>query len=209
MTGQKANSLIDEISQILERKESIQDLDATFHALVKQRPNGEQTLRTITDIRTSFNVKAKELGAKLTEVPERALLQSAIKNSLAEGDSVNISPQSTLTDLPPDWPTTTSSNSVVNIAQAEAGIAETGTLCFISSSVPSSTLFLCEKLFAVIHVNDLYDRQEHLWKTLKERNNVSCRAVHLVTGPSRTADVEQTVQVGAHGPKELHIFLVG
>ena len=34
------------------------------------------------------------------------------------------------------------------------------------------------------------------------------RAVNFVTGPSRTADIEQTIQLGAHGPRRLHIVLI-
>jgi L-lactate dehydrogenase complex protein LldG len=34
------------------------------------------------------------------------------------------------------------------------------------------------------------------------------RAVNLVTGPSRTADIEQHIELGAHGPMRLHIVLV-
>ena len=34
------------------------------------------------------------------------------------------------------------------------------------------------------------------------------RAVNLVTGPSRTGDIEQTLQLGAHGPQRLHVIVV-
>jgi len=34
------------------------------------------------------------------------------------------------------------------------------------------------------------------------------RAVNFITGPSRTADVEQTIQLGAHGPRRLHVILL-
>ncbi len=34
------------------------------------------------------------------------------------------------------------------------------------------------------------------------------RNVMLVTGPSRSADIEQTLELGAHGPRRLHILLV-
>ena len=34
------------------------------------------------------------------------------------------------------------------------------------------------------------------------------RTVNLITGPSRTADIEQTITLGAHGPRRLHIVIV-
>jgi len=35
------------------------------------------------------------------------------------------------------------------------------------------------------------------------------RTVNFITGPSRTGDIEQRIQLGAHGPRRLHIVLVG
>ena len=35
------------------------------------------------------------------------------------------------------------------------------------------------------------------------------RAVNLVSGPSRTGDIEQTIVLGAHGPRRMHVVLVG
>ncbi len=34
------------------------------------------------------------------------------------------------------------------------------------------------------------------------------RTINLITGPSRTGDIEQKIQLGAHGPRRLHIVLV-
>jgi L-lactate dehydrogenase complex protein LldG len=35
------------------------------------------------------------------------------------------------------------------------------------------------------------------------------RTVNFITGPSRSADIGQKLQLGAHGPRRLHIILVG
>ncbi|MEI9915983.1 MAG: LUD domain-containing protein [Methylovirgula sp.] len=35
------------------------------------------------------------------------------------------------------------------------------------------------------------------------------RTVNFITGPSRSADIEQTLLLGAHGPRALHIIIVG
>ena len=35
------------------------------------------------------------------------------------------------------------------------------------------------------------------------------RTVNLISGPSRTADIEQTIVRGAHGPKRLHVVILG
>ena len=34
------------------------------------------------------------------------------------------------------------------------------------------------------------------------------RAVNMITGPSRTGDIEQTIQLGAHGPRRLHVLMI-
>jgi L-lactate dehydrogenase complex protein LldG len=49
---------------------------------------------------------------------------------------------------------------------------------------------------------------EDAWAQLRERTGGMPRAVNLVSGPSRTADIEQTIQLGAHGPRRLHVVLV-
>jgi L-lactate dehydrogenase complex protein LldG len=74
--------------------------------------------------------------------------------------------------------------------------------------VPSGLLFLAEALLVIVHVDDIYPRYEDLWQSAKFLSGKIPRAVHLITGPSRTADVEQTIQIGAHGPRELFIAVI-
>ena len=91
------------------------------------------------------------------------------------------------------------------VVRADAAIAETGTVCIHSRQAPSRSLFLCDHLVVVLHQTDIHRHQEDYW--LRQAADNVPSAVHLITGPSRTADVEQTIQVGAHGPKLVTLLV--
>ena len=50
---------------------------------------------------------------------------------------------------------------------------------------------------------------EEGWEALRARADAMPSTVTLITGPSRTGDIAQTLQLGAHGPRRLHIVVVG
>ncbi|MCL4527890.1 MAG: LUD domain-containing protein [Chloroflexi bacterium] len=92
------------------------------------------------------------------------------------------------------------------ITGAVSAIAETGTLVIPSGKgQPLSASLLSETHIAVV-------KSSQVVLSLEEallRNEVrDASAVALVTGPSRTADIEMTLTIGVHGPKELHVFVV-
>ena len=90
------------------------------------------------------------------------------------------------------------------------GIAETGTVISNSHNCASGLLFLVERLIVVVNQSDIVAYQEDAWKILRHRFNEQLpRSINLITGPSRTADVEQTLQIGAHGPKWVDYLIVG
>ncbi len=94
------------------------------------------------------------------------------------------------------------------MTSAVAGLAETGTLVFRSGpDAPSSLNFLGETHFAVLRARDVQAGFEGLWRQFRD-SGADPRTVNFVTGPSRTADIEQKLELGAHGPVALVIFLV-
>lgn len=98
------------------------------------------------------------------------------------------------------------------VAHAEGAVAETGTLALISGPENPTTLnFLPDNHIVVVDAADLVGDYEAFWARLRERlgRGVMPRTVNWVTGPSRSADIEQTMFLGAHGPRRLHIVLVG
>jgi L-lactate dehydrogenase complex protein LldG len=92
------------------------------------------------------------------------------------------------------------------ITGALAGIAETGTLVIPSGSgQPLSASLLPEVHLAVLRASDI---EENLAKVLNLHKVEKVPSVVLVSGPSRTADIEMTLTIGVHGPGELHTFVI-
>ena len=99
----------------------------------------------------------------------------------------------------------------VSITGAFAGIAETGTLVMTSGSEHPVTLnFLPDTHIAVLKEEDIVAGYEDVWRKLRARygKSVMPRTVNTITGPSRTGDIEQAMELGAHGPRRLHIVVV-
>ena len=97
----------------------------------------------------------------------------------------------------------------VTMSRAELGLAETGTLMLLSGpDNPVTLTFLGETHFAVLDAADIRPGFEEMWAEWRHRG-IDSRTVNLVTGPSRSADIGQALQLGAHGPVALHIFIVG
>jgi len=98
----------------------------------------------------------------------------------------------------------------VGIAHALAGIAETGTILMASGPASPATLnVLPETHIVVLRASDIVGGLEDGWSRLRHAHPDGLpRTVHMITGPSRTGDIEQTLQLGAHGPRQLHVVLV-
>lgn len=95
------------------------------------------------------------------------------------------------------------------ITVAFAGIAETGSLVLLSGPQTPTTLnFLVDDFICLLPAQRILAHLEDGWDRLRAEIGGLPRAVNLITGPSRTADVEQTIQLGAHGPRRLHVILV-
>jgi L-lactate dehydrogenase complex protein LldG len=107
-------------------------------------------------------------------------------------------------------PWLTKSDARVSLTTAHCGIAETGTLLLVSGEHnPTSLNFLPDYHIVVLTAEQLLLRMEDAWDSLRASFAQMPRTVNFISGPSKTADVEQTVEYGAHGPRFLHVILVG
>jgi L-lactate dehydrogenase complex protein LldG len=103
----------------------------------------------------------------------------------------------------------------VSVQHGYAGVAETGTLMFPSEAGRPVTLnLLPDTEIVVIRASRVVGAYEEAWDRLRAENRDARtggfmpRNVMLVTGPSRSADIEQTLELGAHGPRRLHVVIV-
>jgi L-lactate dehydrogenase complex protein LldG len=97
----------------------------------------------------------------------------------------------------------------VGLTAAYAGIAETGTLMLLSApETPTTLAFLPETSIVVLPAERVLRAYEDGLALLRRERGALPRSINFITGPSRSGDIEQTLQLGAHGPRRLCVLLV-
>jgi L-lactate dehydrogenase complex protein LldG len=97
----------------------------------------------------------------------------------------------------------------VGLTVAFAAIAETGTLMLRSGAeTPTTLAFLPETSIVVLPAVRVLRAYEDGLRLLRQASGALPRSVNFITGPSRSGDIEQTLQLGAHGPRRLLVLVV-
>lgn len=99
----------------------------------------------------------------------------------------------------------------VGLSAALGAVAETGTLVLVSGADNPTTLnFLPDNHIVLLDAADVAATYEDVWARVRARFGAGAmpRTVNWITGPSRSADIEQILLMGAHGPRRLHVVLV-
>jgi L-lactate dehydrogenase complex protein LldG len=97
------------------------------------------------------------------------------------------------------------------VSHAFGAIAESGTLAMVSGAENPSTLnFLPDNHIIVVSAKDIAGDYESVWNRVRFAYGKGSmpRTVNWITGPSRSGDIEQTLLLGAHGPRRLHVVVV-
>lgn len=97
-----------------------------------------------------------------------------------------------------------------SVTRAFAGVAESGTIIQVSGADNPTTLnFLPEVHIVVLEASAIFASYEEAWTKLRAAfgEGVMPRTVNMISGPSRTGDIEQTIVRPAHGPKNMHVIV--
>ncbi|HEX7642170.1 MAG TPA: lactate utilization protein C [Burkholderiaceae bacterium] len=98
----------------------------------------------------------------------------------------------------------------VGITGCFCAVAETGTLMLLSGPETfASASLLPETHIAVVDAGRIVASMEDAFALARAERGELPRATNFISGPSRTADIEQTIVLGAHGPFRVHVVLVG
>ena len=96
----------------------------------------------------------------------------------------------------------------VCVTTCVGAVAESGSLVIASSARNAITQnFLAEKHIVLLKAEDIVGVYEQIWQ--KVRRDEMPRDITFVSGPSCTGDIEMIMEYGAHGPKQLHVIIIG
>jgi len=94
------------------------------------------------------------------------------------------------------------------VTSADYGVADTGTLALLARRGQGRAISLLPPLHvAVLDARDVVGELAELFERVRERGELPS-ALTLITGPSRTGDIELVLTVGVHGPGELHVVVI-
>jgi L-lactate dehydrogenase complex protein LldG len=169
------------------------------------------------EARAQFIERARASGADVRELAGNADIPSAIAEALRDRNlqaAVHLPPEAQWDALP--WPSAPGltltreppGGDDAALSVAPYAIAETGTLVFLSDNArPASWHFRPGLEIAILPASCILPHLESVLAKAKLADALP-HTINLVTGPSRTGDIEQTLELGAHGPRALVVLVI-
>ena len=215
-TSATRERLLKKIRNLQRRPDSYaaQERQSALHYIEQQLKGPEPVCRQEPHV--TFLEQSKRLFTTIDHVATFNDVPQAVMSYLQRenlGSHVTVWPK--LSGLP--WNTTALickfdapiGSDMVGVSGTVGAIAETGTLVMASGpDTPASTHLLPETHIAVLERSRIVHTMEDAFALVKSELGRMPRALNLVSGPSRTADIEQTIVLGAHGPYRVHVIIV-
>ena len=205
----------------LKREALQEDALKTVRARLKEHPNNTIPTRSKVPHKEQIQLfmdMATEASAELIKLDDSSELPSAVNKFLSENKLTQLVSASPVEFSKLDWTVLNDitvehrpaqAGDLVSLTSSFVGIAETGTLMLLSGGDSPTTLnFLPDIHLVMLRQSNIVGAYEQAWNKLRSERPEMPRTVNMITGPSRSADIEQKLQMGAHGPKRLVIFLI-
>ena len=181
--------------------------EASVDARLGDRPRGiipDRVAKPHSALVDLFVTMAQQVSATvmrldhLNDVPEAAAQFLADHNLPA---ALRLAPDASLEDI--DW----AARPMLEVSRGPATPDDVTSLTASGAGSPTTLNFLPDNHIVVLREGQVVGAYEDAWDRLRAAGGPP-RTVNLVTGPSRTGDIEQIIQLGAHGPRRLHILLI-
>ncbi len=191
------------------------ELDRVRARIALRAPGPQPSIARPADSAGRFRAECDRLGTTWSQVEGLAEVPAAVARYLeANGLSRRITAWRELASL--DWNAArieiddraAQESDATGLTGGFCAIAETGTVLILGSpATPKATALLPETHICVVRLSRLVDTMEQAFALLRSELGELPRATWFVSGPSRTADIEQTLVIGAHGPYRVHVIL--
>jgi L-lactate dehydrogenase complex protein LldG len=151
-----------------------------------------------------FTARAEALGAAVMRTSS-AETASAL---LTEAAGSYTCTRSATTRFPP-LGSNTSHNGEEVVAAAEFAVAETGSVALNEPPDDRGRCFLAERLWLLVAERELVATLDEALSRIGQLIQAGSGHPVLMSGPSRTADIERVLTIGVHGPRALVVVVVG
>ena len=155
-----------------------------------------------------FNKMLESIGGKIVIVNSATEIAGYLQQHFTESENyiTTIESINNITQLDASLDPHTFENIEVAIIPGLIGVAENGSIWVTENEMKARALpFICQHLAIVLSQNKIVSNMHQAYDIIGD-NNYEFGV--FIAGPSKTADIEQSLVLGAHGPKSLTVFLI-
>jgi len=215
------DTILARVRSALDKKLADARAKANVEAYVTAHRHGPRP-QMPADLRARFIERARDMSSTVESIAAMSDVPSAVARYL-DTLAPDISDQPRAGVCWPefaslDWstaglsidPRPTLGNDRLGITGCFCAIAETGTIVITSAAgTPTATALLPDTHVAIVRSGRIVSGMEEAFALVRAEQGAMPRALNLISGPSRTGDIEQTIVLGAHGPFRVHLLVVG
>ncbi len=161
-----------------------------------------------SDVTNQFVEMSKTVGAKVLEVKSSDDLNSVIRKAYPNAKIFASSINGIEADLNPDTIASAAdlNGTDVGIIQGELGVAENGCVWIPQTMKERAVCFISEELVILLDKNNIVSNMHEAYKRIQMPHY---GYGVFISGPSKTADIEQALVMGAQAARSVTVILVG